>query len=261
MITSTNNGRIKYVITLLEKSKFRKKEGKFVAEGLKMFEEAPLPLIDEVFISAGAIGNLDKELRKKLERTSYEIVSDAAFRQLSDTVTPQGILMVLKRINTDVKDILEGENPCVVFLENIQDPGNLGTIIRTAEGAGASGVIMSADCVDIYNPKVIRSTMGSVFRVKFVSTDNTDETISALKEKEIKTYACALSKEAREYDKYDYTSSCAFFIGNEGNGLKKETVEKCDDVCFIPMCGKVESLNASVAASLVMYEAYRQRRK
>ena len=260
MITSVSNGRVKYIQTLMSKASFRKKEGKFVAEGIKMFEEAPKGDVLEVYIKEGVYDSLNIDTKKKLERIGYEILSESVFKKVSDTVTPQGILSVVKMPSSDVKKIISDENPSIAVLENIQDPGNIGTIIRSAEGAGVSGIIMTKDCVDIFNPKVIRSTMGSIYRMPFAFTDNIEETLGLLKKNGIKTYACALNKDANAYDKYDYKKPSAFVIGNEGNGLKESTVKACENVAFIPMCGSVESLNASVAASLMMYEIFRQRR-
>ena len=259
MITSASNGRIKYIDNLMNKAKFRRSEGKFVAEGIKMFMEAPKGDVLEVYIKEGAYDSFDIETKKKLERIGYEVLSESVFKKVADTVTPQGILSVIKIRESSIEDVLSDENPIIAVLENIQDPGNIGTIIRSAEGAGVNGLLLSNDCVDIYNPKVIRSTMGSVFRMKFAYTD-IDSVFDSFKSKKIETYALALDKNAKAYDKYDYKKPVAFFVGNEGNGLKESTVKKCDNTAFIPMCGEVESLNASVAASLMMYEIFRQRR-
>lgn len=259
MISSASNGRIKYLENLIKKSKFRRSEGKFVAEGIKMFMEAPKGDVLEVYIKEGAYDSFDIETKKKLERIGYEVLSESVFKKVADTVTPQGILSVIKIRESSIEEILSEENPIIAVLENIQDPGNIGTIIRSAEGAGVNGLLLSNDCVDIYNPKVIRSTMGSVFRMKFAYTD-IDSVFDSFKSKKIETYALALDKNAKAYDKYDYKKPVAFFVGNEGNGLKESTVKKCDNTAFIPMCGEVESLNASVAASLMMYEIFRQRR-
>ena len=259
MITSASNGRIKYIDNLMQKSKFRRSEGKFVAEGIKMFNEAPKGDVLEVYIKEGAYDSFDTETKKKLERIGYEVLSEPVFKKVTDTVTPQGILSVIKIRESSIEDILSDENPIIAVLENIQDPGNIGTIIRTAEGAGVNGLLLSSDCVDIFNPKVIRSTMGSVFRMKFAYVD-IDSVFDSFRSKNIETFALALDKKAKAYDKYDYKKPVAFFVGNEGNGLKESTIEKCDNTAFIPMCGEVESLNASVAASLMMYEIFRQRR-
>ncbi|MBR4412843.1 MAG: RNA methyltransferase [Lachnospiraceae bacterium] len=260
MITSASNGRIKYIDNLMQKAKFRRSEGKFVAEGIKMFNEAPKGDVLEVYIKEGAYDSFDSETKKKLERIGYEVLSEPVFKKVTDTVTPQGILSVIKIRESSFEDILSDENPIIAVLENIQDPGNIGTIIRTAEGAGVNGLLLSRDCVDIFNPKVIRSTMGSVFRMKFAYVD-IDSVFDSFRSKNIETYALVLDKKAKAYDKYDYKKSVAFFVGNEGNGLKESTIEKCGNTAFIPMCGEVESLNASVAASLMMYEIFRQRRQ
>ena len=145
-------------------------------------------------------------------------------------------------------------------LEDIQDPGNLGTIIRTAEGAGITGIIMSDDCVDVYNPKTIRSTMGSVYRMPFLYVHDLPEIILALQAKGVCIFAAHLEGSSA-YDEADYCRKCAFLIGNEGNGLRAEVAACADQYIKIPMCGQVESLNAAVAASVVMFEAARQRRQ
>ena len=159
-----------------------------------------------------------------------------------------------------LENLLQKENPVLVLLEDIQDPGNLGTILRTGEGAGIDGVIMTKDTVDIYNPKTIRATMGSVYRMPFIYVDSLSEVITALKEKNISVYAAHLAGK-EYYDNFDFSKGTAFLIGNEGNGLKKETADMADSYLKIPMEGQVESLNAAIATSLLMYEAYRQRRQ
>ena len=141
----------------------------------------------------------------------------------------------------------------------LQDPGNMGTIVRTAEGAGVTGVIMSRDCVDIYNPKTIRSTMGSIYRMPFYYAEDILKAIRKIKDAGIKVYAAHLDGE-KSYDEEDYAFSCAFLIGNEGNGLREETSKMADHYIIIPMSGEVESLNAAIAASVLMFEVKRQRR-
>ena len=155
MITSSSNGRIKWVTSLLEKAKIRRKEELFVAEGMKMFLEAPRELIREVYVSQDLLNaSNDSELvlktKEKLKEIPYEVVSSEVFRKMSDTVTPQGILSVLQFISYERKDLLTQSSPLLLVLENIQDPGNMGTIFRTAEGAGVNGIILSKDCVDIH---------------------------------------------------------------------------------------------------------------
>ena len=149
--------------------------------------------------------------------------------------------------------------PHVIVLDNLQDPGNLGTIFRTAEAAGATGILLSSDSVDVYNPKVIRSTMGAVFRMPFFYVKDLPAAVKSLSSQGIRTYAAHLNGK-NVYDEEDYTEGCAFLIGNEGNGLTAETAKLADTYIRIPMGGQLESLNAAMAAGILMYEASRQRR-
>lgn len=263
MITSASNGKIKWVCTLREKAKLRRKEQKFIAEGCKMFLEAPAERLCEVYVSESFTqkeDGLEAECMKRLQNIPYEVVSDDVFKKMSDTVTPQGILSVVSIVENSLEGMLKtADKPLFVLLENLQDPGNLGTIVRTAEGAGVTGILMSRDCVDLYNPKVIRSTMGSVYRVPSLYVEDLCATIRELRDKGVAVYAAALGTSG-VYDAYSYTAPSAFVIGNEGNGLRAETIATAGNCCYLPMEGKVESLNASVAASVLMYEAYRQRR-
>ena len=265
MITSSANSRVKQVIQWQTKAKERKKAGVFLTEGFKMYEEAPLESILEVYVAESALASLEKmdakeeKMAVKLKKTGYEVVADSLFKKMADTQTPQGILCVVKQPEYRLEEILKQDRPLLMILENLQDPGNLGTIIRTGEGAGVTGVIMTAKTVDIFNPKVIRATMGSVFRVPFLYVEDMEDTLKKLKEKGIRTYAAHLA--GREYyDSFSFTGGTAFLIGNEGNGLEKKTADLADSYLKIPMEGKVESLNAAIAASLLMYEAQRQRR-
>lgn len=147
-----------------------------------------------------------------------------------------------------------------MILEHLQDPGNLGTIIRAGEGAGVTGVIMDASTADIYNPKVIRSTMGSVLRVPFVYTEDLCGTLQWLKKQDVRLFAAHL-KGKNSYEQENYCQSTGFLIGNEANGLSDEAASLADTYIRIPMAGRVESLNAAVAASVLMFEAARQRRQ
>ncbi len=265
MITSSANSRVRQVIQWQTKAKERKKAGVFLTEGFKMYEEAPLESILEVYVAESALASLEKmdakeeKTAEKLNKTGYEVVADSLFKKMADTQTPQGILCVVKQPEYRLEEILKQDRPLLMILENLQDPGNLGTIIRTGEGAGVTGVIMTAKTVDIFNPKVIRATMGSIFRVPFLYVVDLENTLKMLKEKGIRTYAAHLA--GREYyDSFSFTDGTAFLIGNEGNGLEKKTADLADSNLKIPMEGKVESLNAAIAASLLMYEAQRQRR-
>lgn len=256
MITSTSNVQVKQLIQLQKKSKLRKEENVFVAEGIRMFKETPKERIVRAYISE----SLYKKKELDLRGIPHEVLTDSIFQKVSDTRSPQGILLIVKRKETSLAEMKSGPAPLLVLLENLQDPGNLGTIIRASEAAGVSGVLMSADCVDIYNPKVIRSTMGGIYRVPFAYVEDLTGTIRDLKEEGITVYAAHLD-DSVSYDRADYRSPSAFLIGNEGNGLTPEATRAASGKIHIPMCGQVESLNAAVAASVLMFEAARQRRK
>lgn len=249
MITSATNEQIKNIIQLKEKAKVRKKTGTFVVEGIKMFQEIP----EEDRVATYVSEQFEQEHRDLLRGIEYQVVSDQVFKKISDTVTPQGVLSVVRMRKNGVEDVLGNRNPdknCIVVLERLQDPGNLGTILRTGEGAGICGLIMSPDCVDIYSPKVIRSTMGSIFRVPFAIVD-LDEAMEQLKEHGFITYAAHLKGEL--YSNGTLAKDCAFLIGNEARGLSDELSSKADRKIKIPMAGKVESLNAAVATLILMY--------
>ena len=243
---------------LNQKAKARREQGLFVAEGRKMFLEAPESWVSQVFVSETV--SRDGELMSQAEKYPCEIVKDSVFRQMCDTKTPQGILTVLKLPSWSEEEVLAGENPLVMVLEDLQDPGNMGTIFRTAEGAGVDGIFMSTNCVDIYNPKTIRSTMGSVYRVPFVIAPDLQDVFAWFKKQGIRSYAAHL-KGKGWYDEQSYVGGTAFLIGNEGNGLTDATAGQADCLIRIPMKGQLESLNAGVAAAILMYEASRQRRK
>lgn len=263
MITSYSNKSVKEVIQLNQKAKARNKQDVFVAEGVKMFAEAPVERISKVYLARRAEAQLCSAYGEKLNRLPVESVADDVFDKMCDTQTPQGVLCLVRQFHYKMEDLLVPANnkkhTLFILLEDLQDPGNLGTVFRTGEGAGVDGIIMSSRTVDIYNPKTIRSTMGSVYRVPFLYTDDLCETIRMLKEHDISVYAAHLGG-TKYYDEYDYRCGTAFLVGNEANGLKEETAGCADDMLKIPMEGCVESLNAAVASSILLYEAYRQRR-
>lgn len=258
MITSTSNSQMKTVVQLNKKNKTRRELGVFVVEGIKMVLEAPREWVEKVYISE-SFSDTNPDIIKKLTGYECELVSDQVFKSISDTMTPQGILCLVKIPHYSLEQLLDQENTHLLILEDIQDPGNLGTMFRTGEGAGATGIIMSRNTVDLFNPKTIRSTMGSIYRMPYYVAEDLGETISDLKEKGIHTYAAHL-RGTTSYDEQDYTKASAFLIGNEGNGLREETADLADTYIRIPMEGQVESLNAAIAATLLMYETNRQRR-
>jgi len=254
---------VKYVNALVKKAKTRREEDLFVAEGLRMCMEIPVDRIHSLYISESF--QKQPECRALTEGVRHvELVSDEVFRALSDTQAPQGVLALVKQSHYTLDQVAvtaaEGKRPAhLMILETLQDPGNLGTILRAGEGAGVTGILMDSHTADIYNPKVVRSTMGSILRVPFVYVDDLGAALDALKKKGIRLFAAHLNGE-NTYDREDYCPDTGFLIGNEGNGLTEESAAKADTLVRIPMEGKVESLNAAVAASVLMFEAARQRR-
>lgn len=256
MITSSNNPQLKTISQLNKKAKLRREYGLYVVEGYKMYAEAPKSEIEKVYVSESF---LEKHPEVLKEQSHCEVVQDKLFTAVCDTQTPQGILCIMRQKKRNIEEFMKKEKPFFVFLEDLQDPGNVGTIIRTAEGAGVDGVIMTKNCVDIYNPKTIRSTMGSIYRVPLFVVDDMDEILGLFKQYGIKTYAAHLAGR-NNYDCEDYTKGTAILIGNEGNGLSDALSEQADCLVKIPMCGQLESLNAAMAAGIFMYETARQRR-
>ena len=259
MISSAANPRVKQTAALVKKARCRKQTGLFVVEGPKMFRELPAERVHEVYVTEKFLQ--DPSCKKMLEHTpNVEVVTEEVLKAMSDAQTPQGVLAVVRQYDYTMADLKNSSGPSLLMiLETIQDPGNLGTILRAGEGAGVTGVIMDRDSVDVYNPKVIRSTMGSIYRVPFFYTDDLTETLRALKSEGIRLFAAHLDGK-RDSDQEDYTADVGFLIGNESRGLSCETSALADGLIRIPMAGKVESLNAAVASSILMFEAARQRR-
>lgn len=258
MITSTSNVQIKEIVALLKKSKERKEKKVFVIEGRKMFEEIcldPSRVVKAYFAESYV---KEQYADKTIPEVPYEIVADSVFEAMAETVTPQGVLAIVKMPEYSLKDMI-ADAGTLVLLEHLRDPGNLGTIIRTAEAAGVSGVILSKESVDIYNPKVIRSTMGAVYRVPFLYAEDFTALLQELRKQDVRLLAAHL-KGKKNFDKADYSGKVGILIGNEANGLSEEASELANEKVLIPMAGNVESLNAAVAAALLMYEAFRNQK-
>mgnify|MGYP001852131715 CR=1 FL=1 len=235
MITSSSNQQIKNIVLLNKKAKARREQGLFVAEGRKMFLEAPGEWIEKVFLSDSFF---EKENEILPEGIQYEVVEDHVFASACDTKTPQGILSLIKIPSYTEEQVTGGENPFLIVLEDLQDPGNVGTILRTAEGAGVTGIVVSRRTADLFQPKTIRATMGSIYRMPILAAH--------LRGKE-------------SYRVQDYTGPTAILIGNEGNGLSDALAAAASRLVRIPMEGRVESLNAAIAAAVLMYEVHGQR--
>ena len=259
LISSMNNPQIKNLVLLQKKAKARKEQGLFVVEGIKMLEEAnESGLLVKVYVSESFYREKSSDIRL-LKELEYDIVTDSVFRKVTDTVNPQGIMGTVKAPVYSVDKILHEKDAFLLLLEDIRDPGNLGTIIRTAEGAGVAGIILNSSCADILQPKVVRATMGSIFRVPYYEAGDFVGFLAKLKGMGFKLYAAHLS--GVSYDNEgNFLGKCGLLIGNEAGGLSHEAASMADNLIRIPMYGKVESLNAAVAAAILMYEAARQRR-
>jgi TrmH family RNA methyltransferase len=258
--------KFKLVKNLLEKRSARRKEGIFVVEGPHLVAEAA----DQIkFILYAENLPLIKELEAK--NIPCFKVSKKEFSAISEVEAPQWVLAVVKMreytlddlVRTGINPAMAGRpvptsDPLIVFCHEIQDPGNLGTIIRTADAAGASGLILSKGTVDLYNSKTIRATMGSLFHLPVIEAADVHETLSFLKKKNIKTVATSLSA-SKNYFAVDYKGGVAIVVGNEGAGLSTEIIKLCDENVKIPMPGRAESLNVAVSTALILYEVIRPR--
>jgi len=257
-ITSTSNTQVRAVGALRRSARERAKQDLFIAEGLRWLREVPGQQLERVYASESFARRHEPELMA-LPETKMIRVSDAVMEKMADTQTPQGVLCLIRMVHYRPEDLLRADVPSLCLaLEDLQDPGNLGTIFRSAEAAGVTGLLLSAGCVDPYNPKVVRSTMGSLLRVPFCIASDFRSALRTWQAGGLTLYAAHLQGRA-DYTQEDYRRPSGFLIGNEGRGLTDETAQAADVYIRIPMCGRVESLNASVAASLLAYEAHRQR--
>ena len=258
-ISSKDNDRLKLIRKLLKSSSERKNEGLFVVEGQRLCAEVPEELIHSVYMSEDYCERIGLHISAPEDRIF--IVKNEIFRAVSDTISPQGILVIVHikcyNQNDFLVDAVRGKTPFILAADRLQDPGNMGTLIRTAEAAGATGVLIGEGSCDLYSPKVVRSTMGSIFRVPVLRTDSLGSVIDSLKEYGVVFYGAHLKGES--FYEHDYTKACGFLIGNEGNGLSDEISEKADKLLRIPMEGQVESLNAAVSTAVISYEVLRQR--
>ena len=258
IITSKDNEIVKNVRKLKEK-KYRDINNEYIVEGIKMIKEAILEdakikliVVCEDNANSGAI---DKKLLYEIAKYECIYVSKKVFDLISDVQTPQGMLAVIEKENSE--DKIDYTEDVIVVLDGIQDPGNLGTILRTIDSVGLKQVIVSKETADSYNPKVVRSTMGAIFRVKVIESNNILETLKNMKKHKYKIMATSLETSHSIYD-VDYNKK-VIVIGNEANGVSKEILDYADEKIKIPMLGKTESLNASVATGVILYEYVRKK--
>lgn len=255
VIESVQNPKVKNWVKLLSK-KGRMSEHRFLIEGEHLVEEA----IKSNMPLAGIIVQANLEARyNRLDMREAPLyrVTEAVMNKLSDTQTPQGICAIVEMQTGLLEDVVK-QNSLLLILDALQDPGNLGTIIRTADSAGVDGVILGKGCVDLYNPKTIRATMGSLFHIPIVEQD-LQQVLPFLKNRGYQLIATSLEG-AVAYDQCNYRGASAIVIGNEANGVSKWVLEQCDKRVKIPIYGRAESLNAAIAAGIILYESVRQRK-
>ena len=257
MITSVSNPAVKDVALWQTKAKARRESGFFVVEGLRLVREAPPEDVVRAYATEEFAAS--EEGKALCARLAAEPVSDAVMVRMSDTKTPQGILAVVRQKKWSIDDLTAAPAPLLV-LEHVQDPGNVGTLFRTAEAAGAAGILMDAETADPWQPKVVRGTMGAIFRLPFAVSEDLPASLLELKARGMTLYAAHLEG-SREYDRVSYPSRTAFLLGNEGNGLSDAVTALADERIRIPMAGRTESLNVSTAGAVLLYEHFRQRRE
>lgn len=251
-ITSKDNSLIKLISSLQTQSKKRNEHGMFVLEGLRICTDAMDNgiMFDKLIVSETAYKKLSDEIEKLSENASEcFVVSDLLVKKISDTQSPQGILAVCKK--SDVIDYKIDPNGKYIALENIADPSNLGAVARTVEALGLSGIILSSSGVDPYSPKALRASMGTLLRLPVIIIKDMTEFVRNTK---LSCFACVVDRKATPITDVKFMQGSIVLIGNEANGLLKETADACAQKITIPMSGKAESLNASVAASIAMWE-------
>lgn len=256
-IYSKDNTLIKETKKLKEK-KYRIEKNQFLIEGFRFVEEAlkshfkvPLIFLCEEALSKYEEFHIEDKFQK--ETKSY-IVSNLVLKQLSNTENPQGIIAVVNNKTTDIID----KDGFYILVDKLQDPGNLGTIIRSAHASGAAGVILTKGTVDVYNEKTLRSTMGSIFNIPIILEDDALNNVKFLKSKGFKLVVSSL-EQSKDFYKEDLTGKIIIAVGNEGLGISREVFDIGDIKVKIPMPGGAESLNAAVAASIMMFETLRQK--
>lgn len=258
-ILSLQNARVKSWAQLKEK-KHRDRQNKFVVEGIHLVQEALMAGADMECIAYNYELGIPNELQPWSDHgqgVEWIGVTEAIISKVSHTSTPQPVFAVVRKAEVTWNALFAEKDKLVIVLDGLQDPGNVGTIIRSADASGAGGVILGKGCADLYNPKTLRSTMGSLFHLPVIEGSLTD-ILPQAREAGARLVTTSLQGQTTAFH-YDFTGSCWIIIGSEGSGVSTEVAELVDDAIIIPMPGKAESLNAAMAASVLMFEALRQR--
>ena len=259
-VTSKDNQWVKEWRRLSDSAKYRRETGLFAIEGARLCGDAMRSgvALKAVLYTASALavyGNVVEPLLAGAD-TAVEISPELS-RHMSDTINPQGVFCIAKMLDNSL--IIDKINIIGTYsaLEDVQDPGNMGTVIRTAEALGIDGVLLSDGCCDVYNPKVLRASMGGVFRLPLMRVGDMAQTVAALQEKGLTAFACVVDASATPITEAGMGQGSVAVIGNEGNGLRAETIAACRHSVTIPMTGRAESLNASMAAGIILWEMAR----
>ena len=257
-ITSKENKIIKHIIKLKEK-KYRKEYNEYIIEGAKIVQEAiqEKAKIKQIIISENAINTdlIQNHLKEELQKIDYIQVPSKIFKLISEVEKPQGILAIIEKEKQE--ENIDVNQDIILALDDLQDPGNLGTIIRTADSVGLKQILISKGTTEAYNPKVIRSTMGAIFRVQIIECENLKETLKRLQKNNFKIMVTDLNTDKSIYD--IKLQKKVIIIGNEANGVSEEIKNIADTRAIIPMFGKTKSLNASIATGVILYEYVRQK--
>ena len=259
-VTSKDNQWVKEWRGLCDSAKKRRESGLFALEGARLCGDALRSgvSIKAVLYTASALAIYTDTVGALIAAAETAVeISPELSRHMGDTTNPQGVFCIAKTLDNSL--IIDKINIMGIYgaLEDVQDPGNLGTVIRTAEAFGLSGLILSEGCCDVYNPKVLRSSMGGVFRLPLMRVRDMAETVTALQEMGLVANACVVDASAMPITEAGLGAGSIAVIGNEGNGLKSETVAACQQAVTIPMGGRAESLNASMAAGIILWEMTR----
>ena len=257
-ITSKDNELIKHIRKLKDK-KYRDESNEYVVEGVKLVEEAVKEnaKIKQIIVCEDTTRTYEIPTHIMLEIARYECisVSNKIFNIITQVTNPQGIMAIIEKNAQDTQ--IDYTQDIIVALDDVQDPGNLGTILRTVDSIGLNQIIVSKGTADAFNSKVVRSTMGAIFRIKIIEVENLAQEIKEMRKHHFKLMVTSLQTENSIYD-IDFNKKI-IVIGNEANGVSKEIQDMADEKAKIPMLGRTESLNASVAAGVVMYEYVRQK--
>ncbi|MGN0594286.1 MAG: TrmH family RNA methyltransferase [Hominimerdicola sp.] len=266
-IISKENPKIKLYLKLLQSKKARREENLFVLEGARLCSDAIKEWkygrfdIYAAFAAESALLKYSEYVDYKLfngeEFTNFYTISDEVAEKMSGTKGTQGVFIIARAEKKKFSLDHVTKNGKYIVLDNLQDPGNVGTILRTADAVGVDGVVMCNNCCELYNPKTIRSAMGSVFRVQIFSADSLDEVCEIFKLGGIKTMAAVVDSNAKSITDTDFSGGCAVVVGNEGNGLSNDDANACDEKITIKMHGNINSLNAAMAGGIILWEMLR----